>query len=315
MRVLKLARCLCPAAFTIAILLGLIRSAAVVHAGVINIGELFTAAPPNDLIAGIAFDGTPNPLIIDSENWSLSRVSLQNAAAISTTFSTPFPNASNQALAYDDSTASFYTMKANEYLYKIQSGTLANSPVGNGVGAFFNFNSLAVDPSGNLWLATDNDGNSLWEIDKQTGVGTLRTTINLGVNNQITALAIDNAGQFFVYSTTPVLDGQPTPTFIYQVNPNTGAATQAAQVFLNTRTSFGIMLAMAYDPMSKGYYGIEQNDLANPRTFELVQITDLPGPSILGFLSICTVAGLRRRAKIDSNDKYARSIVAPESHQ
>jgi hypothetical protein len=295
-----------------AVLLLLFRFAPVIHAGVTQIGLLNPFGTPSVYISGIAFDGTPNPLVIDSQNWTTARVSLQNATELSSTVSNPVPNPDSASLAYDPTTNNFYTIGDNQYLWSIQNGTLTKSPVGSVDSAAFNFSALAVDPSGNLWLTTDYAGNSLWEINKQTGVGTLKAQMNLGVNNQVTALAIDGSGNFIIYSTIPITNGVSVPEYFYSVNPNTGATTRLSQAFLNTPTNFSDMTAMAYDPVTNGIYGIQENVTANPITFDLVQVTGVPEPGSICLLATCMAVGWWRRVR--SNQMLGSRFVSSREH-
>jgi preprotein translocase subunit SecA len=188
-------------------------------------------------------------------------------------------------------------MGNNQYLDQIQDATLNLSQVGSVAGETFNFNALARDPQGNLWLVTDYGGNSLWEINKQTGVGTLKTQIELPGNNQATALAITGTGQFVIYSTTPVTNSISAAEYFYLLNPTSGSTTQVSQAFTNTPTVFADITAMAFDPANNGIYGIQENVLASPKTYDLVQITGVPEPGSVLSLGGIAVIGLTRRER------------------
>ena len=235
-------------------------------------------------IDGIAFDGTPNALVIDKWSWDIERVSVQDASLIGSTTSTPVRTFYNSQLAYDSTTGDLYTVYTNQQLVRIAAGTYQNTIVGGGIGAFFNFVGLAADPSGNLWLATDDNGGELWSIDKQSGIGTLYTTVNVPVNSQITSMMIDSSNHF-ILSVLNNLD----PVSFLSLDPNTGNTS-----LLTTSSTTTTVNAMAYDPITQNYYGIQNSN-------SLIQIVGVPEPSSIilaawGFLSVA--AAQRSRALI-----------------
>jgi hypothetical protein len=277
--------CVLRSLLLIAILLAPI-SDRIAAAGVIVIGALSPSNPGGVSIGidGIAFDGTPNALVIDRWSWDIERVSVQDASLIGSTTSTPVRTFYNSQLAYDSTTGDLYTVYTNQYLVRIAAGTYQNTIVGGGIGAFFNFVGLAADPSGNLWLATDDNGGELWSIDKQSGIGTLHTTVNVPVSSQITSMMIDSSNHF-ILSVLNNLD----PVSFLSLDPNTGNTSLLTTSSTNTTVN-----AMAYDPVTQNYYGIQNSNT-------LIQIVGVPEPSgivlaALGLIGVAVVG--RQRALI-----------------
>ncbi len=243
-----------------------------IDAGVILIGTLTPSSQQGVTtgFSGIAFDGTPGALVLDRWSWEIKRVSLQNAAVLSTSTSTPVPAQQyNAQLAFDSSTGNFYTVTLNTSLVRINAGTLVNTQVGSSLGAFYNFVGLSADGAGNLWLATDhNSVEELSTVDKQSGFAIGQKIITAPTGDQVTALLIDGAGRFIVamrHSTGPI-------TFNL-LNTATGATTVLTQGSTNAIT------AMAYDPMTQNYYGIENG-------VRLVQIVGVPESTSIALLAI-----------------------------
>jgi DNA-binding beta-propeller fold protein YncE len=259
------------------------------HAGVITIGPLtpFSNGGPTPGIEGIAFDGTPNALVIDTLSWAVSRVSLQNAAVLSSTVSMPLPPDNyNDQLVFDHTTGNFYTIEDDTTLVKIAPGTFANSTVGS-TGQFFNFTSLAADPAGNLWIGTDHNGGELWSVNKQTGLATFQTHINVPSNHQLTSLAIDEYGNFLIYALSNAFN---LPNDLCSVNPATGATA----ILAPGATGVPVFAdAMSYDPLTKSFYAVME-DRTSSFTYSLARITGVPEPTS-AILAAGAVLLLRRR--------------------
>jgi hypothetical protein len=170
---------------------------------------------------GVTFDGQPNPLVLESFD-DIRRVNVANAAVVGTIPLPPIDDGSRRSLEYRPSTNTFFTThvetppfaNTQDVLYSVSpSGveTLIGSTNG-----FFNFLSLAVDPSDNLWLLSDTvqgdpfhpDG-ALYSVNKSTGVATLATRLTGLEFDQVHALGVDEAGHFFAS----------THSSIYQINP------------------------------------------------------------------------------------------------
>jgi hypothetical protein len=262
----------------------LAQLATVAAGGVVSIGDLHPSNPGGVSIGfgGIAFDGTPNALVLDKWSWEIKRVSLADAAVISGATSTPVPSFQyNSQLAYDPTTGDFYTTTLNTALVRIDGDTLQHAQVGAGIGDFFNFVGLASDPAGNLWLATDNNGNQLWSVNKQTGVGTVHTQINVPLGDQVQSMLIDGGGHFILS-----ISHNGFKSF-YELNPATGNVTLLAP------GDNGTIFAMTYDPVSHAYYGIEEG-------FFLVKIVGVPEPATIllagfGAIALTVIARRSRR--------------------
>ena len=284
-----------------AVLLGSFLSAAAAHAGVRVIGPLIPSGTHTGgaAVEAIAFDGSPDPLVLDRLSWALERVSTQDATVLSSAVSPPAPDGFNSQLVYDGATGDFYTVRLNQTLVRISGATLSHSPVGSGIGAFFNFVSIAEDPAGNLWLATDAGSGELWTVDKQTGVGTVQTSIHLPPNHQLTSMTIDTAGDMIVYAYS---NDVATPSYICKVDPSTGATSILSQ---GSDNAFAFLNAMSYDPASASFYGIlEDRSNTSDYTFSLVQVTgvSLPEPLSVCALGACCLIALRRR-RVERSEK------------
>jgi hypothetical protein len=257
-------------------------------AGVVTIGSLdmFPKPAVTDGVQGIAFDGSPNPLVLDRWSWAINRASLTDASTLETHQTSPVPSTYNNQLVYDSASGDFFTVSSNQQLTRISGSTYSISNVGSGIGQFFNFVSMAEDPSGNLWLTNDNDGGELWRVDKTTGVGSLQTVIAPVLNGQVTALLIDDAGRFIVYTHVPNVPGR-----FDLIDPSTGART-----FLSSGvTSDTYLAAMDYDPTSHQYYGIVGQNT-------LVRLTGVPEPSGVALAGI-GVGGLFAWARVRSTPR------------
>jgi hypothetical protein len=225
---------------------------------------------------------------------------------LSSTTVAPLPTQYNDQLTYDPTTGNLYTVEDNSYLGVISSGGTQSSVVGTGIGASFNFEGLAADPSGNLWLATDDNGGELWSINKQTGVGTLQTRIHIPVDFQITSLAIDANDDFVVYGLSQIFN---SPNYIFSVNPTNGTT---AVLTLGAPNPEALLNSMAFDPQNNALYGILEDRSVDPRTYSLVQVTGIPEPGALG---ICCCGGallLRRRKRevAPDGDRFAHQSPA-----
>ena len=280
---------------------------AVGRADVTEIGLLNPSNPGGVSIGfeGIAFDGQPGALVLDRWSWGASRVSLADASVISTQISNPVPHDTyNDQLVLDAATGGFYTLAENETLRYIAPGTLNNSVVGP-FGVFPNFLGMAEDPAGNLWAAMDhNSAAELWSVNKQSGAATLTTTIPLPVNRQLSTMTIGPQGQFII----SVLNNNSNDSLeFYQLNPLTGG-----KAFLS-QEPWAEKLAKAYDPVTAGYYGIENGNV-------LVKITGVPEPgtwllSIIaagGFMAVCRRS--RRRARVESRPTVTYSAYRGRDH-
>jgi hypothetical protein len=280
-------------------LAGVLAFAAEAPAGVVTIGSLAIFPKPNvtDGVEGIAFDGSPNPLVIDRWSWAINRASLTDASTLQSHQTSPVPSTYNDQLVHDSASGDFFTISSNQQLVRINGTTYGISNVGSGIGKFFNFVSMAEDPAGNLWLANDINGGQLWRVNKTTGVGNLQTVVAPVVNGQVTALLIGDAGRFIVYTHVPNVPG-----WFDLIDPNTGART-----FLSSGVSSDTYLsAMDYDPVSRQYYGIVGLNT-------LVRITGVPEPS--GFVLAAIGAGglfawvmsMKRAQEKGQNDLIDRS--------
>ncbi|MGH7194458.1 MAG: hypothetical protein ACREJM_13140, partial [Candidatus Saccharimonadales bacterium] len=249
-----------------------------------------TAGNATPGFCGIAFDGNVDPLLLDRLSWGVSRVSLQDASVVWSSAGNPPQYNANAQLTYDPTTGDYYTTEGNDRLVRLAPGNFAVSPVGDGIGAFFNFVALATDPQGQLWLATDMGGGELWTVDKQTGIGTLYTMLHLPVGHQLTSMTIDSAGDF-VISAFRNYGG--TPSYICQVDPTTGNTSVLSDGPTNPE---GVVEAMAYDPLSRGFYGVLEDRSVSPYGDSLVQFTgiSLPEPSSIGLLGLFAVIACRR---------------------
>jgi hypothetical protein len=128
-------------------------------------------------------------------------------------------------------------------------------------------------------------------VNKLTGIGAVHTAVHLPSSHQLTSIMIDAAGNFIVYGRSSAVG---TPSYFYNVNPNTGATTILAEGWSNP---FSTITTMAYDPVTKGYYGILTQGGSGFN--QLVQITGVPEPSslvlaTLGFIGLAAWR-LRRR--------------------
>jgi len=263
----------------------------------VTIGQLhpFVPAQVSPGIHGLAFDGSPGALLLDQNTWEVKRVSLADASVFDTQASVPVPTDNGVQLVFDHTSGDYYAIGYNQYLYRIDGDTLATEKIGNNIGGFFNFVGMGIDPAGNLWFAVDHNSTAkLWSLDKTTGVGTFQHNIPLPVNDQLTTMMIDDAGNFLIYVRNAILG---SPGHIRLVDPNTGASSIVTAIAEN---GIGFLTAMDYDPLTKAYYGIHENRSVEPRVFTLVRITNVPEPSSVALAalagSILLIARRRRSA-------------------
>jgi hypothetical protein len=263
------------------------------EAGSILIGQLNPT--PNDLTwgyGGIAFDGDPNPLVLENGG-HLKRVSVTNAAVLE---SVPLAGAPTfwRSLEYRPSTNNFFTTRrtSTDVLY---SRTVTGTPASVGsTGWNFNFLGLAYDPSGALWLASDSNPAvpfpivpGLFTVNPSTGATALACNIS-GVGGQVNSLGIDEAGQFFVT----------TSSSIYQLNPVTGAATFVTSTGLASGSDF--FGDIAFNPNTDKWYGVEERRSGSPRQWYLREITGMPAvpePGSIATLAPVALCAMRRRRR------------------
>jgi DNA-binding beta-propeller fold protein YncE len=229
------------------------------------------------IISGIAFDNQPNPWVIDSSSWQMQRLDESNGATLQAY--TPSPaTMHNDSLAWLASNNSFYTANQN-YLYRIDINNNTRTVIGPM--QYFNFMELAFDPAGKLWLATDMYGGQLWSIDTATSALTLEHAITgLEVNQQVHALAIDNAGRFLVASS---FEGD---NRIYGLDPQTGATSLLTQW---TDDSEAFINNMAVDPATGEWFGVRELRSEYPFGYYFVRLVGVPEPSTILLFSISVI--------------------------
>ena len=245
----------------------LVVSVCPAFAGFIPISQL-TPFDPGDRtarISGLAFDGQSDPWIIDSLSWQMQRINAANGSVLETYSPQPAPQY-NDSLAWSSQTGLFYT--ANQFhLYSIGLGSRTIL----GPFPYFNFASLAFDPAGNLWLGVDDNMTAeLWRVDASSGQLTLVTSIAGGL--QFTALAIDSSGGFYI----SVLDNL-GDSFIYKVDPTTGAATWiTAGPPSPVPGSAAFLVDFEQQPGSGRWFGIEERRGPSGYTYYFGEITGMP---------------------------------------
>jgi hypothetical protein len=246
-----------------------------VRAGSVFIKALTPDADPSRTvgISGITFDGSENPLVIDRTSWRMSRLNVSNGNVIQSTIPSPRPSGTTRSLVYDPPGNRYFT-EQNQRLASINPATNSAATLSSSW-PLFNFQGMAINPLDNrVWLATDNNGGELWEVNKTTGAVTLRKS--LGVFHRsgggISALAIGPTGDFFVAGS---LNANVNDS-IYKVDPVSGAVTFVTSLDFSSNMDF--VTDFDYSPVSGRWYAVKEVRSTNPRQYHYLEITGLPLP-------------------------------------
>jgi len=268
------------------------------RAGVIVIGQLALSGAPNATPGtdGIAFDGDPNPLVLENTSWALVRVDKTDAAVLSSQVSNPVASFDDN-LVFDSSTGTYFTRGTmttrGDTLVRIDPVTHDHTTVGNLGAPQINFGGLAIDPLSNLWLGIDASTEQLWKVDKNTGVATFQRNITFPGGLQLHSMTITADGRFLMAAKAfSFNDGGEG---IYQINPATGAATFLTSTNPNP-SRLQQLLGLAQDPISGRYYGVrlDWDFSAQPQTYSLVEVMNVPEPNV-ALLMLLPLAARRRR--------------------
>lgn len=199
-------------------------------------------------ISGLAFDGGQYPWIIDGLSWQMTRLNTVDGSAIQA-YAPAIPSYGNRSLAWNPDNGKFYTMADQTYLAAIDIAAHTRVPIPGSV-PLFNFLSLAFDrATGELWLGTDRNGGELWSVNQQTGAATFQTAI-IGLGGQLTSLAIDDNGSFFVSAR---IDTSLGVHAIYSIDPGTSVAS-----FVTSSSTNGADHIVAFDiePISRRWFAV-----------------------------------------------------------
>lgn len=247
------------------------------------IANIIPDPDPNrtDRISGFTFDGGPNPLILDGTSWRLSRLDVETGAVQQSTIPSQHPSGTTRSLVFDSASETYFT-ESNQTFASIDL-TVDSASIVSGGWPGFNFQSMAINPvDGRLWLATDNSGGQLWEVNKTTGAVTLHRTFGV-FNGGISALAIGPTGNFYV---TGGLQGFDRDS-LYQIDPDTGAVDFVTSLEFSITSDF--LYDFDYSPTTGRWYGMKELRSTNPREHHFIEITDIPEPASAGVF-ICTGA-------------------------
>lgn len=244
-------------------------------------------------IAGIAFDGGPNPLVLDADAWTVHRIDVElgGILASNTPLNPPGPTGWARSFTHDQTDGAFYAQHHPEGLVRISPDHTQVAHIGP-AWPLFNFMSLAVHPlDGSLWLATDNSGGQLWRVNKQTGAVTHHRTFGVfhSSGGGIQALSIGPDGQFYVVGGTSVFQRDN----IYAVDPDTGVISFVTALDLPSNDDN--IEGFDYSPVTGRWYGVHEVRLASPRRYNFIEITGIPEPTMLAPIAAMALALAQRR--------------------
>jgi hypothetical protein len=245
-------------------------------------------------IAGLTFDSSVNPLVLDAFAWTAPRLDVETGAILASTTPTnpPGPNGWARGFAHDHTSGVYYAHHHNQSLVRIAPDFGQVTHIG-GPWPSFNFLSLAIHPlDGSFWLATDNNGGELWRVNKLTGAVTHHRTLGVfhGSGGGIHALGIGPTGQFYVAGGTSVQDDDN----IYAVDPDSGGVSFVTSIDFPFSSDF--LDGLDYSPITGRWYGVREVRSTTPRQWYFVEITGIPEPGTALYV-ICGLAVLLLRRR------------------
>jgi hypothetical protein len=250
-------------------LFGVLVSTFAHAAGAVLVGPISPPGLSPNGASGITFDNLPNPLVLDGFGRVIWRLDESNATVVAT-FPLAGGEASARSLAYDQTTHLVFTAR-DTALATVDPASGAIALLGTM--GFFNFESLAVHPvTGELWMANDCNGPActvlggaqLWKVNKSTGSASFVRDFSSSGIGQATALAISSAGTFYVATVSGA-----GFAYLWQVDPVTGNVTFVMEAGLGV---LSFINGMVFNPVTQRLYGIEEQRLAQPRAWNLVEL-------------------------------------------
>lgn len=271
---------------------GLLTIASAVRGGSVYIGPV--TPPQFSSVGGIVFDNVEpgKPLVATGLHASrLQRLDPSNAAVLSTIIVTePY---GSRGLAFASPGVYYKTSNNPKALYQFNPFINTSTQIGSSLtGGSFNFLDIALDPTtGKLWAVSDSSptfGGTLYEIDRTTGVASVRRTINLSTNMHVVSMAIDLQGQFYFSS----YHGSGLENQIFRIDPY---GTSFTPVTTTGYFSGDFLSDFAQDPTTQNWYGVVEVRSASPRRWDFVRLTNVPEPAACAVLTLAVPLARRRR--------------------